>query len=72
MCKANTRGLSNFCVHLGDTIQRGDLIGKVHNIERTGVEPVPYYAERDGILLAKRHLGRIYIGDTFAVIAEPV
>jgi hypothetical protein len=57
---------------LGETIKKGDLIGKVHNIERTGTEPVPYYAERDGILLAKRHLGRIYIGDTFAVIAEPV
>ncbi|OOE86452.1 N(2)-acetyl-L-2,4-diaminobutanoate deacetylase DoeB [Salinivibrio sharmensis] len=65
-------GIIEFCVHLGDTIKKGDLIGKVHNIERTGTEPVPYYAERDGILLAKRHLGRIYIGDTFAVIAEPV
>jgi len=62
-------GILELCFSLGDTIKAGDTLARVHSIERTGEEPKTYAAKRDGILLARRHLGKVTIGDTIAVLA---
>lgn len=67
--QAEHAGLLEFCVHLGDTVNAGDLIARVHAMERTGAAPAEYHATADGILIGRRHPARINMGDTFAVLA---
>nr|WP_276607939.1 succinylglutamate desuccinylase/aspartoacylase family protein [Alloalcanivorax gelatiniphagus] len=65
-------GLLEFAVNLGDQVCAGDLIARVHGIERTGVAPAEYLAPVDGLLIGRRHPARISLGDTFAVLAVPL
>jgi N-alpha-acetyl-L-2,4-diaminobutyrate deacetylase len=46
---SETSGLIEHCFELGDEVKAGQLIAKVHNIERTGVPPQEYYSGIDGI-----------------------
>ena len=46
---SETSGLVEHCVDLCDEVKTGQLVVKVHNIERTGTDPEEYYAEIDGI-----------------------
>lgn len=62
-------GILELCFSLGDNVKAGDTLARVHSIERTGEAPVEYHAKRDGILLARRHLGKVTLGDTIAVLA---
>ncbi|MDX1802961.1 MAG: N(2)-acetyl-L-2,4-diaminobutanoate deacetylase DoeB [Alcanivorax sp.] len=64
-------GLLEFAVSLGQAVHRGDLLARVHSLERTGVAAVDYRAPCDGVLLGRRHPARVNIGDTFAVLAVP-
>ena len=66
---SESNGLFEICVDLGDNVQAGQLIARVHDAERTGVEPVEYRARRAGILAARHFPGLIKIGDSLAVIA---
>src|SRR5690242_20203343 len=49
-----TTGLLEMCTDLGSPVHTGQVIARVHDIERTGTAPVEYRAARDGIL-AGRH-----------------
>ena len=60
------------CVDLGDEVKSGQLIAKVHNIERTGSPPDEYHAKIDGIFTGKHFPGHVVNGDFLGVIAVPV
>ncbi|PSJ42634.1 N-alpha-acetyl diaminobutyric acid deacetylase DoeB [Zobellella endophytica] len=63
------QGLLELCVALGDEVRTGDLVARIHTLERTGQAPAEYRAQRDGIVAGRRHPALIDIGDTFAVLA---
>ncbi len=65
-------GILEMTVELEDIVKKGDLVATIHNIERTGQQPVKYYAKMDGIIMAKRHPCLISTGDTFIVLAQLV
>jgi N2-acetyl-L-2,4-diaminobutanoate deacetylase len=67
-----TTGLLEMCTDLGSPVHTGQVIARVHDIERTGTAPVEYRAARDGILAGRHFPGLIAVGDTLAVIAVPV
>ncbi|AHL73586.1 deacylase [Stutzerimonas stutzeri] len=65
-------GLLELCKDLGETVQAGELVARVHDARRTGVMPMEYRACRSGLLSARHFPGRVQSGDTLAVIAEVV
>ena len=65
-------GLLELCKDLGEPVQAGELVARVHDARGTGVGPVDYHARRSGLLAARHFPGRVQIGDTLAVIAEVV
>lgn len=65
-------GLLEMCRDLGETVKKGELIARVHDVRRTGTAPVDYHARRDGLLAAHHFPGLIGCGDTLAVVAEIV
>ncbi len=64
------RGLVEPFVELGDVVKEGDLLAKVHNIDRTATIPENYYAKRDGMVIIKHYPSIIDIGDNLMVIAK--
>jgi len=69
---SETSGLVEHCVDLGDDVQAGQLVAKVHNIERTGEAPVEYFAGIDGIYTGRHFPGLVVNGDFLGVVAVPV
>ena len=63
------RGLLEFAGALGDWVQQGEVLARVHSLDRTGQPPVDYRAPFAGMLIGRRHPARVDIGDTFAVLA---
>jgi N-alpha-acetyl-L-2,4-diaminobutyrate deacetylase len=61
-------GLYECLVTLGDEVVDGQLIGRIHSIEKTGLEPGLYYANRSGILIGRHYPGLARPGDCLAVI----
>jgi N-alpha-acetyl-L-2,4-diaminobutyrate deacetylase len=66
------RGLVEPLVALGDKVNEGDLLAKIHDIDRTATTPHEYYAKRDGMVIIKHAPSIINIGDNLNVIAEIV
>ena len=69
---SETTGLVENCVNLGDEVKTGQLVAKVHNIERTGTDPEEYYAGIDGIYTGRHFPGLVVNGDFLGVIAVPM
>lgn len=65
-------GLLEMLVNLGETVACGQVIARVHDMTRTGVEPIEYRSRKTGILACRHFPGLIGRGDTLAVIAEVV
>lgn len=65
-------GVLELMVALGDSVKKGQPIAHVYDMTRSGTSPVTYYAERDGVLMARRAPALINMGDTLAVIADVV
>jgi N2-acetyl-L-2,4-diaminobutanoate deacetylase len=65
-------GLLEVCVDLGDTVSKGQTLARVHDMTRTGSEPVIYSSPIDGIFTARHFPGLIGMGDIVAVIAVPL
>ncbi len=65
-------GLLELCKDLGDSVEAGDVIARVHDATRTGARPVEYRARRSGLLAARHFPGLVRIGDTVAVVADIV
>ena len=65
-------GLLEPCVDLGAAVKAGDLIAQVHNLDRTGQPPTPYYSKIDGVLAGRHFPGQIAMGDFLGVVAVPI
>ena len=68
---SETSGLVEHCVDLGEKVKIGQIVAKIHNIERTGLPPQEYYAGIDGIYTGRHFPGLITAGDFLAVISVP-
>ena len=66
------RGLLEMCRDLGSEVKAGDVLARVHDIDRTGVTPIEYVARRRGLLAARHFPGIVQTGDTIAVVADIV
>ena len=69
---SESNGLLEPCVDLGARVKAGDLIGRVHNVERTGLAPTEYHAKIDGVIAGKHFPGKIAMGDFLSVVAVPM
>ncbi len=65
---SESEGMLELVVELGDKVKAGNLIGRVHNIKRTGDAPTDYHAKIDGIFTGRHFPGKIAMGDFLAVI----
>ena len=62
-------GLLEPVVDLGGEIKRNEVVAQVWPLDRTGVEPIAYRAQRDGMLAGRHFPGLVKSGDCMAVIA---
>jgi len=65
-------GLLEMCRDLGEMIEPGDVLARIHDVTRTGAAPVEYVAKRAGLLAARHFPGLVQAGDTVAVVADVV
>jgi N-alpha-acetyl-L-2,4-diaminobutyrate deacetylase len=68
---SETSGLLEFCVDLGETVDEGQVLARIHDVERTGAEPADYRARIGGVLAGRHFPGLIGTGDCLAVVAVP-
>lgn len=68
---SNHGGLLEMRVDLGGPVEAGQVIGRIHPVERTGEAPVDYRVELGGLLAARHFPGLIKSGDCLAVVAVP-
>ncbi len=68
---SETAGLIEYCVELGDTVCAGDVLARIHDVERTGGAPVDYHAKRGGLFIGRHFPGLIALGDPVGVIGVP-
>ncbi|MPV86017.1 N(2)-acetyl-L-2,4-diaminobutanoate deacetylase DoeB [Ostreibacterium oceani] len=69
---AEHEGILEPCVGLGDYVEQGQLVAKVHIGHRTAVLPFEYYAPRDGIVITRNFSSKLKMGDCLLVIGEIV
>jgi N2-acetyl-L-2,4-diaminobutanoate deacetylase len=62
-------GMVEPMVDLGAPVRTGDLLTRVHAIDRLGTRPDEYRARMDGILAARHFPGLVGIGDCVSVVA---
>ena len=65
-------GLFEPAVELGDTVSAGQLCGRVHFVDNPGRAPESCHFHGDGMVICKRHLGRVERGDCVAHLATDV
>lgn len=65
-------GLVEFLADLGDPVRKGDIIARIHRVDRTGLAPEPHRAAMDGLLAARHFPGLIKQGDCLSVLAVEV
>ncbi|MEM7463332.1 MAG: succinylglutamate desuccinylase/aspartoacylase family protein, partial [Pseudomonadota bacterium] len=61
-------GLIEPMADLGETVEQGQLLARIWPKDRTGVDPVEYYAKRTGILAGRHFPGLVKMGDCIAVV----
>lgn len=69
---AKDYGLLEMRTGLGWECHRGNILARIHPIDRSGSKPIEYITHRNGILMARHHSGLIRPGDCLAVIADEV
>lgn len=65
---AEDPGLVEVCRDLGDPVEAGEVIARVHPIGRTGQAPIEYKAKIGGLVAGRHFPGLIKSGDCLAVI----
>ncbi|MFN0107203.1 MAG: succinylglutamate desuccinylase/aspartoacylase family protein, partial [Bryobacteraceae bacterium] len=63
-------GLYESCVDLGESVEKGGIVGRIHFLERPDRDPVPVLAHADGMLIAGRAPSIVKQGDCVACIAH--
>jgi N-alpha-acetyl-L-2,4-diaminobutyrate deacetylase len=66
---ADGDGLVEYAVELGAPVKAGDMVCRLHRVERPLDAPAEYRAGRDGALLGRCHGGLVQPGDFLALIA---
>jgi N-alpha-acetyl-L-2,4-diaminobutyrate deacetylase len=54
---------------LGDQVKKGQAMGEIHSLQHGNRKPMTVVAKRTGVLLAKRPLANVSIGDCIGIIA---
>ncbi len=62
-------GLIEPMVDLGSRVEKGDHVARIWPVDRTGVPPIAYTAQRKGIVAGRHYPGLVQAGDCMAVIA---
>ena len=65
-------GLFENCVELGETVEKGDLLGQIHFLEQPGREPVRVVTRTNGLLMANRSPSIVGQGDCVVCVARDV
>ncbi|MEJ2014421.1 MAG: N(2)-acetyl-L-2,4-diaminobutanoate deacetylase DoeB [Limibacillus sp.] len=68
---SESSGLLELTADLGERVEKGQVIARVHSIERTGVAPEELRAGHGGILAGRHFPGLVGMGDSVAVIGIP-
>lgn len=68
---SESSGLLELTADLGERVEKGQVIARVHPIERTGVAPEELRAGHSGILAGRHFPGLVGMGDSVAVIGIP-
>lgn len=69
---AEDNGLLEMAVDLGEPVKKGQVLARIHAIDRTGMEPRLIKAKLSGILAARHFPGIVKSGDCVGVLAVPV
>jgi len=62
-------GLFEPAVDLGQTVKKGQLCGHVHFVDNPARAPVPCHFREEGVVICKRHFGRVERGDCVSHLA---
>ena len=68
---SETAGLIEYCVELGASVESGQVVARIHDVERTGQAPIEYRAQLSGLLIGCHFPGLTGLGDIVAAIAQP-
>jgi N-alpha-acetyl-L-2,4-diaminobutyrate deacetylase len=69
---AEDHGIFEPFVDLGDEVQPGQAIGRLHSIHRPDRAPILHHVEAGGRVLILRTTGTTTHGDTLMVVAAPI
>jgi predicted deacylase len=67
---APVSGLFETLVDLGQDVREGDLVGRMHSLERPDAEPEPIVAQNDGVVCVVRAIATTDQGDNVVVVAR--
>lgn len=67
---ADENGVYEACVYLGQEVEEGQLVGRIHFIENPSREPIECFAGRSGVVVCKHVPGLVQSGDCVTVIAD--
>ena len=67
---ATSEGLVEPLVDLGEKVGKGDPLARIWPADRTGLQPLTYFAQRSGTLIARHFPGLIQTGDCLAVLGS--
>ena len=65
---AEDDGLLETSLDLGDNVRAGQVVARIHPVQRTGLAPIEHSSKLDGLLVARHFPGLIKAGDCLAVI----
>ena len=63
-------GMVEYTKTLGDTVKKGDVLARIWDTTRTGIEPLKIHSNMDGLLAVRHTYGLIQSGDCLAVLAQ--
>ncbi|QKC74050.1 MULTISPECIES: N(2)-acetyl-L-2,4-diaminobutanoate deacetylase DoeB [Mesorhizobium] len=69
---AEDDGMIETMVDLGESVQEGSVLARIHSVGRTGVAPQEIWAKMSGMLAARHFPGLVKAGDCVAVVAVRV
>lgn len=67
---SDDEGILEMMADLGDWVDAGQPLGRVHDIHRPDRAPEIYRAQSDGLLIGRHHPGLVGYGDCFAIQAQ--
>ena len=63
-------GMVEYNKSLGDPVKKDDVLARIWDTIRTGVEPLEIHSKMDGLLVVRHTYGLIQSGDCLAVLAQ--